>query len=166
MAFPAGAAIAGAVTGTAVVQSTTDVAAGRLLTTGAGAAQAFRRGNVLGTVAQSGGVPTGALIEQGNNANGRFVRFADGTQICWHSVMALPAATTAAGSLFVGSEATWTFPAAFVAAPEASGGINTATPRWLNVRAGGATTALARLFSPVTDTATPTADLMAVGRWF
>ncbi|WP_113154795.1 hypothetical protein [Nitratireductor sp. OM-1] len=44
--------------------------------------KAFRRGNVLGTVSQSGGVPTGAVIERGINANGEYVRFADGTQIC------------------------------------------------------------------------------------
>jgi hypothetical protein len=45
--------------------------------------KAFRRGNVLGTVSQSSGVPTGAIIERGSNANGEYVRFADGTQICW-----------------------------------------------------------------------------------
>ena len=44
--------------------------------------KAFRRGNALGTVSQSGGVPTGAIIERGSNANGEYVRFADGTQIC------------------------------------------------------------------------------------
>lgn len=37
---------------------------------------------LLGTVSQSGGVPTGAIIERGSNANGEFVRYADGTQIC------------------------------------------------------------------------------------
>ena len=37
---------------------------------------------VLGTVSQAGGVPTGAIIQRGSNANGEFVRFADGTQIC------------------------------------------------------------------------------------
>jgi len=166
VALPGGAVVSGTVTGTAVVQGTTDVTAGRLLTTVAGAAQAFRRGNILGTVSQSAGVPTGALIEQGSNANGRFVRYGDGTQICWHTLAALPAATTAAGSLFVGTEATWTFPVAFSAAPVLSGVVNATTPRWLNVRAGGATTALARVFSPTTDAATLVADVMAVGRWF
>lgn len=46
----------------------------------------FHRGNVLGTVSQSGGDPTGAVVERGNNANGRYVRFADGTQICTYEV--------------------------------------------------------------------------------
>jgi len=47
--------------------------------------KAFRRGNILGTVSQVGGIPTGAIIERGSNANGEYVRFADGTQICWGS---------------------------------------------------------------------------------
>ncbi len=42
----------------------------------------YRRANILGTVSQSGGVPTGAIIQRGSNANGEFVKYADGTQIC------------------------------------------------------------------------------------
>ncbi|MEP9155246.1 hypothetical protein ABKT98_24025, partial [Enterobacter cloacae] len=34
--------------------------------------------DILGTVSQSGGVPTGAVIEKGSNSNGEYVRFADG----------------------------------------------------------------------------------------
>lgn len=37
---------------------------------------------VLGTVSQSGGVPTGAIIERGSNANGVYWRFAGGLQVC------------------------------------------------------------------------------------
>jgi hypothetical protein len=39
-------------------------------------------GSMVGTVSESGGVPTGALIESGSNVNGFYTRFADGTQIC------------------------------------------------------------------------------------
>lgn len=42
--------------------------------------------NILGTASQSGGVPTGAIIERGGNANGEYVRLADGTQICTRQV--------------------------------------------------------------------------------
>ena len=45
----------------------------------------YHTGNLLGTVSQSGGVPTGSIIERGSNANGEYVRFADGTQICTNS---------------------------------------------------------------------------------
>lgn len=37
--------------------------------------------SVVGTVAQSGGAPTGALFEYGSNANGEFWRFASGLQL-------------------------------------------------------------------------------------
>jgi hypothetical protein len=65
-------------TGDAVQQSPTDITTGRLMRADYG----FGPGNLLGTVAQSGGTPTGAVIERGSNANGDYVRFADGTQIC------------------------------------------------------------------------------------
>jgi hypothetical protein len=42
----------------------------------------YQKDNVLGAVSQSGGVPTGAIIERGSNANGEFVKYADGTLIC------------------------------------------------------------------------------------
>lgn len=44
--------------------------------------KAFRRGNILGTVSQVEGVPTGAIIQSGSNANGWFVRYAGGMQEC------------------------------------------------------------------------------------
>jgi len=45
--------------------------------------KAFRRGNILGTVSQAGGVPAGAIIERGSNANGEYIKWADGTLECW-----------------------------------------------------------------------------------
>lgn len=45
------------------------------------AAQAYRRGNILGTVSHSGGIPTGAIIQTITNANGTAVRFASGDMI-------------------------------------------------------------------------------------
>ena len=43
----------------------------------------YHAANAVGDVSQSGGVPTGAIIENGSNADGHYVRFADGTQIAW-----------------------------------------------------------------------------------
>lgn len=37
---------------------------------------------IVGTVSQSGGVPTGALMEAGSNANGLYARWANGWQVC------------------------------------------------------------------------------------
>jgi hypothetical protein len=71
-------AATGRITGQAVQSAPTDTAAGRLMRADFG----YGPGNLLGPVAQVGGTPTGAVIEHGSNANGDFVRFADGTQIC------------------------------------------------------------------------------------
>ena len=57
--------------------------AGKLLSTGNDdPAEIFKQSNILGTVSESGGVPTGAIIERGSNSNGEFVKYADGTLIC------------------------------------------------------------------------------------
>lgn len=42
--------------------------------------------NILGTVSQSSGVPTGAIIQRGTNAVGHFTMFADGTVEYWGRV--------------------------------------------------------------------------------
>lgn len=46
----------------------------------------YAQSTILGTVSQSAGVPTGAIIQRGSNSNGEFARFADGTQMCWRTV--------------------------------------------------------------------------------
>ena len=43
----------------------------------------YSNNNIIGTVSQTSAVPTGAIIEQGNNSNGRYTKFADGTLICY-----------------------------------------------------------------------------------
>ncbi len=95
-----------AVSGSAVQQNPTDTSTGRLMRADWG----YGPGNILGTVSQSGGTPTGAVIERGSNANGDYVRFADGMQICW-------------GTLDLGynygsrMRGTWTYPASFASVP-------------------------------------------------
>ncbi|WP_437405021.1 pyocin knob domain-containing protein [Sinorhizobium meliloti] len=63
-------------------------------------------GDMVGTVSQSGGVPFGAIMERGANANGEYVRFADGTQLCWFNNITF---IKAAGLV----EVTWTYPISF-----------------------------------------------------
>lgn len=55
----------------------------------------YSRDSIIGTVSQSAGVPTGAIIERGSNANGGYVRWADGTQLAFgrKTFSALPIAT-------------------------------------------------------------------------
>lgn len=74
----------------------------------------YGRKNVLGTASQSAGIPTGAIIERGSNANGQYVRFADGTQICNRIVnFDGLSITNVAGSNYMSAASSYTMPAAF-----------------------------------------------------
>ncbi|BEJ34884.1 hypothetical protein OIPHN330_35040 [Citrobacter freundii] len=75
------------------------------------------KADVVGTVSQSGGVPTGAIIERGSNSNGEYTKFADGTLICWftrsvESITSNPSGGTT--NLYFSTESVFTFPATFV----------------------------------------------------
>jgi hypothetical protein len=129
---------------------------------------AFRRGTLLGAVSQSAGVPTGAVIERGSNANGQYVRFADGTQICTHFV-SVTGPNEASGQIFISASNTWTFPAVFWNTPafyanEVGGNGFT----WAGLGAGAAsntgTTFL--LYRSVAATVSSDVTLCAIGRWF
>ncbi len=57
-----------------------------------------------------------AIIEKGSNANGRYVKFADGTQICVQEDTTATQITTAEGSVYRTASESWTYPAAFLSA--------------------------------------------------
>ena len=115
--------------------------------------------SVIGTVGQSGGVPTGAIFERGNNANGNYIKFAVGTMICWGG---------ATGS--TGGEAAVTFPAAFSASANmkivTSAYSSTANVR--SARATGRTTAGFNIsvFDSGDARTAAAADWVAIGPWF
>lgn len=121
----------------------------------AGEAAIYHRDNLLGTVELSGGVPAGAVLERGTDANGSWLRLADGTQICSHRV----AASTSAATL-------WTYPMAFDAAPVVTG---TAEAKALSVlchdAAPGASSASFSLRDGAGARRADMAHLLAVGRW-
>lgn len=126
----------------------------------------FSRHNLLGTVSQSGGVPTGRVIERGANANGEYVRFADGTQICTRTNLSAANANTAVGSLFRSADLTWIYPAGFVAAPVVAGDADDADCWMATAGAPGAGAAALRVIAAVTKPAALTLRAVATGRWF
>ncbi|WBI78874.1 pyocin knob domain-containing protein [Pseudomonas aeruginosa] len=73
--------------------------------------------NLLGAVSQSSGVPTGAVIDRGSNANGEYVRFADGTQICWTNTLTFTAGVSSVG-------ANWSYPASFSSSYPIAGAVS------------------------------------------
>ena len=64
----------------------------------------YARNNILGTVSQLAGVPTGAVIGRGNKANGAYVKFADGAMMCSNDNAAITTPAAAfTGTMFTGT---------------------------------------------------------------
>lgn len=105
-------AASGAVSGAAVTSGPTDGTAHRLVRAGDG----YVKGTILAPVAKdANGVPTGGVIERGANANGSYVRFADGTQICASVDIPTGPISSQTGGLWQSPLLAWTFPAPFAA---------------------------------------------------
>jgi hypothetical protein len=131
---------------------------------------AFRRGTLLGTVSQTAGVPTGAVIERGSNANGAYVKWADGTLICTHTKAGTLGPTTLIGSMYVtNGDETWEYPSAFASsAPVLSAQVVSGLVfSWVGLGAGATMTEFNyRVFSPTSSSAIPGVALIAIGRWY
>ncbi|MGV6804187.1 MAG: DUF2793 domain-containing protein [Ruegeria sp.] len=154
-------ALTGTISGAAVQAAAADVTPGRLMRADFG----YGPGNLLGTVNQSNGVPTGAVIERGATAEGEFVRFADGTQICTTGLSSV-ACTTIAGAMFASPQYTWDFPAAFAqgSVPSLSGS-GGAVGRFLSLGAASETQASWQVLSAVSDNNLVAPTITAIGRW-
>ena len=110
---------------------------------------------MLGVVSQSAGVPTGAVIESGSNANGRYTKFASGLLECRQTMNAAS-----------GAAVTWTFPAAFIEGPVVTG--NAVATVLSTLCFDAAPTITAVTFSARDKTDARRADVVhlhAVGRW-
>jgi hypothetical protein len=69
------------------------------------------RANWVGSIPSTG---QSHVIEQGSNANGLYIRFANGDQICYrNAIITSLAVTNAYGNIFNSGAQSWTFPAAF-----------------------------------------------------
>jgi len=128
---------------------------------------------VLGTVSQVGGVPTGAIIETGTNANGSWTKWADGTMMCSRRVAVTRALTGSTGSLFttVALEAALSWAQPFTAVPNEivfSSGNGTQATWWSTISSATASlTPTGVLMSAVSQaSANYTITYTAWGRWF
>lgn len=115
----------------------------------------YARANALGTVSQTAGVPTGALIEQGSGANGSYVRYACGTQICWHEITT----STTAGT-------DWTFAQPFATPPMVIGSAQAAASSVVLRDAAPTTTAVTLSARASGTRRADPVHVMAMGRWF
>lgn len=133
----------------------------------------FTPENILGAVTQSGGTPTGALMERGSNANGTFERYACGTQICQIVPFAVPSISTAmsVSGLFRSASLAWAYPASFSNNPVVTGKATSGNIGWpwmVSNFNNDTSTALAQVaFIATASQGSPTNwKLMAIGRWF
>ncbi|SDS41426.1 pyocin knob domain-containing protein [Pseudomonas prosekii] len=122
---------------------------------------------IVGTVAQSGGTPTGAIIETLTNANGTYTKLADGTLICQGP---MPDFAVAAGSVATVSSPA-TFPALFINTNyyfECNGSPNASNDMYgftrVNSKAVHSATAIFRNGSVAQTVAN--CRYVAIGRWF
>ncbi len=131
----------------------------------------YRQNNIVGTVSESGGVPTGAIIEKGSNANGSWVKYADGTLICWRTWTTTSFAIDSAyGDLAIGAIA-WTYPAAFAGdlpTVSCSYGKWGTSASWSGISTISLTSSTIRVYDIQTrPSGTGTAfSAMAIGRWY
>lgn len=131
--------------------------------------------NLVGSVSQASGLPTGAVIERGANANGEYLRLADGTQICWRKItLTTQDLNTAFGSLYRSANllsGNQTYVASFISPPSCAVSVNTEGLTAMQAVGGAGdtnntpSTVYAVTTSPVTGL-TIHVNYVAVGRWF
>lgn len=120
---------------------------------------------LLNSADLNGAVNNGAIFERGTNANGDYVKFADGTMICTHS-RSETLTSGAVGPLHRSTVPEWIFPAAFSAVPVVTAQVQ-GSATWGNPGAASITRILeAVLWSTSTFSASVViARYVAIGRW-
>lgn len=122
--------------------------------------------DVLGTVSQSGGVPTGAIFEKGSNANGEYVKFADGSMYC--TAIGQVEQFAAQGSLFISNQTSTLLPVSFISTDSmrAFGGDGLGPNVWVTAYASAPDIVQARSYFTGNITVFPRAQRLGVwGRW-
>ena len=127
----------------------------------------YHTDNIVGTVSQANGVPTGAIIEQGSNADGDYTKYADGTLICRRRVDNI-IIDTADGALYRSVEMNHDFPHEFVSTPSCSGSVGRTALRWCSVRGRAGLTQQWQHHQWGANSSTTEREtfLLAVGRWY
>jgi len=152
----------GAASGAAVSDGPEDPNADALVR----AEDGYLKGTILGTVTQEGGVPTGGVIERGSTANGDYVRFADGTQICTSGDIPTGPISNQAGALFQSNHLAWTFPAPFAPGyPPILTGESGNTGAWPTFAPHGVLSTGLKATALIAITVGLNLRLCAIGRW-
>lgn len=108
------------------------------------------------------------LIDYGTNSNGKYIRFANGVQICWHTLSTQWFVDTPLGNIYYSGSNTWIFPASFYSTPEVFVNAKSAVGfSWAGLGSSAATSYSMSycVFSPTRVTVSCVVSLMAIGRW-
>lgn len=128
--------------------------------------------NISGDVTISNGmykIGTTDLIEEGSNSNGNYIKYANGTMICWTKQTITTAITTAWGVLYESSGIDLgTMPATFISTPSITATINSQRAAFIESVYNSSTTSWGRtyLVRPMsTSSNSYDITLMAIGKW-
>jgi len=131
-------------------------------------------GQTIAFRSASGGVwgPWSALGGEHNTtraagANGTYVRYPDGTQICQHS-LTLDAPDVAEGALFRGSGQTaWTYPAPFASGtvPTLTASVVSGAGLWTSTVAGDHLSGRVEAYAATSTATAPQVTITAIGQW-
>lgn len=132
----------------------------------------YRRGNIIGAVGQTGGVPTGAVIQRIDTATPtvrrRVTRFADGTQILTARILVDYAVNTPYGSIYSAGPFGIVFDTNFIEPPDltcnAFSSLN--APVWASSGTAYTTSAEEMYMFSAANNATARLSITAIGRWY
>jgi hypothetical protein len=132
-----------------------------------GSVDLYTNRNIVGSVNQSSGIPTGAIVETGSNAGGRYVRFADGTQICTRFLNVPLSMSLYSSGIYTGLIEV-SFAAAFVdnALYVYGSGQDQGATGWCSFNRASATSAILLYYSKTPSVTATALMITAIGRWF
>lgn len=117
------------------------------------------------------GISSGGIVESGSNSNGSYIKFGDGTMVCYHNMTMDDWVSIPRGALYSTSSKVWTFPVPFALTPTVTSQVNSMIPNtWTSLGTGGSNRfdTSVRVMGTVIDGSAqyiPSVSLIAIGRW-
>lgn len=109
------------------------------------------------------------IIESGSNANGNYIKYADGTMLCWRRITFTGIAFNSAwGSVYESaSQSFGATPQTFISTPAIFTSVDNAAYAGVEGIHNASTTSYgeAQLFRPVNGSATVALNILAIGKW-
>src|SRR5699024_469768 len=107
------------------------------------------------------------VVGYGSNGNGNWVKYYDGTQICW-ALRSAPGPTSKQGSIYTSDSIRWTYPSEFTAEPSVFYNVSRGLGNsWagLGSAASGRASSSFRVYRGSSSSTTSSVACIAIGRW-